>query len=224
MERRENKRNFAAVVFDMDGVIFDTERIVLECWKEVADRHHIAHIEDVCKECMGMNQEATVERFLARYGQDFPYHKLKEEMRELFFGPFYGEHLPVKAGAEELLTELRRRGIPVALATSTRQAVVLPELADAGLTEYFDQIICGDMVSHSKPHPEIFLLACGELGTAPRDTYAVEDSFNGIRAAYAGGLRPVMVPDQLEPDEEIRSLAEAVLPSLDEVQKYLLGE
>lgn len=212
---------YSAVVFDMDGVIFDTEKLVQKCWKVVADKYGIPDIEAACTECLGLNQEATVEKFLERYGRDFPYGKYKEEMRDLFFGPMYGEHLPVKLGAKELLEALQENRISTALATSTRTEPVMKELKDAGLLSYFDKIVCGDMVTHSKPHPEIFLKACEELGVRPQEAFAVEDSFNGIRAAHAGGLMPVMVPDLLEPTPEIRELLFGVFPSLVELRKYL---
>ena len=91
----------------------------------------------------------------------------------------------------------------------------------AFIIEYFDRIICGDMVSRSKPAPDIFLKACEELNVSPSDSYAIEDSYNGIRAAHAGGLHPIMVPDLLPADEEMQSLAEIVLPSLTSVMEYL---
>ena len=94
----------------------------------------------------------------------------------------------------------------------------------AGLLEYFDGIVTGDMVTRSKPEPDIFLAACRLLGTAPERTYAVEDSYNGIRAAYAGGLRPVMVPDMLPATDEMRSLAEDVEDDLFGVIAYFAGK
>lgn len=214
---------FSAVVFDMDGVILDTETLVRDSWQVVADRHHIPDIKAACMECLGMNQEATVRKFKERYGEDFPYAEYKEEMRQVFYGEMYREHLPVKKGAERLLRTLKEKKIPTALATSTGRSAVMKEMQDAGLREYFDKIICGDMVSHSKPHPEIFVRACQELGREPETVFAVEDSYNGIRAAHAGGLMPVMVPDLLEPTAEILSLVRGVFSSLDAFREYLFG-
>ncbi|MCF0133012.1 MAG: HAD family phosphatase [Blautia sp.] len=211
-----------AVVFDMDGVILDTERIVIECWQDIAEKYRIPDIETACIASLGLTAEATIRTFGQIYGEDFPYEQYKAEMRELFFGKHYGEHLPLKPGAEDILKRLKEKGIPIALASSTREAVVRKELEDAGVLQYFDKLICGDMVMHSKPHPEIFLTACKELGVNPEDTYAVEDSFNGIRSAYSGGLRTIMVPDQVQPDEEIRALSTKVCQSLYEAADYLL--
>lgn len=212
---------YKAVVFDMDGVIFDSERAVMQCWKEVASRHNIPNIEKAILACTGTTMVRTREIMLNLYGADFPYDEYARESSVIFHSRYDGGRLPMKQGVKELLTFLKERGKKIALASSTRQQVVTDELRDAGIIEYFDRIICGDMVSRSKPAPDIFLKACEELNISPSDSYAIEDSYNGIRAAHAGGLHPIMVPDLLPADEEMQSLAEIVLPSLTSVMEYL---
>lgn len=212
---------YKAVVFDMDGVIFDSERAVMQCWKEVASRHNIPNIEKAILACTGTTMVRTREIMLNLYGADFPYDEYARESSAIFHSRYDGGRLPMKPGVKELLTFLKERGKKIALASSTRQQVVTDELRDAGIIEYFDRIICGDMVSRSKPAPDIFLKACEELNISPSDSYAIEDSYNGIRAAHAGGLHPIMVPDLLPADEEMQSLAEIVLPSLTSVMEYL---
>lgn len=212
---------YKAVVFDMDGVIFDSERAVMQCWKEVASRHNIPDIEKAILACTGTTMVRTREIMLNLYGADFPYDEYARESSAIFHSRYDGGRLPMKPGVKELLTFLKERGKKIALASSTRQQVVTDELRDAGIIEYFDRIICGDMVSRSKPAPDIFLKACEELNISPSDSYAIEDSYNGIRAAHAGGLHPIMVPDLLPADEEMQSLAEIVLPSLTSVMEYL---
>lgn len=212
---------YKAVVFDMDGVIFDSERAVMQCWEEVASRHNIPNIEKAILACTGTTMVRTREIMLNLYGADFPYDEYARESSVIFHSRYDGGRLPIKQGVKELLTFLKERGKKIALASSTRQQVVTDELRDAGIIEYFDRIICGDMVSRSKPAPDIFLKACEELNISPSDSYAIEDSYNGIRAAHAGGLHPIMVPDLLPADEEMQSLAEIVLPSLTSVMEYL---
>lgn len=212
---------YNAVVFDMDGVIFDSERAVMQCWKEVASRHNIPDIEKAILACTGTTMVRTREIMLDLYGADFPYDEYARESSAIFHSRYDGGRLPMKPGVKELLTFLKERGKKIALASSTRQQVVTDELRDAGIIEYFDRIICGDMVSRSKPAPDIFLKACEELNVSPSDSYAIEDSYNGIRAAHAGGLHPIMVPDLLPADEEMQSLAEIVLPNLTSVIEYL---
>lgn len=212
---------YKAVVFDMDGVIFDSERAVMQCWKEVASRHNIPDIEKAILACTGTTMVRTREIMLNLYGADFPYDEYARESSAIFHSRYDGGRLPMKPGVKELLTFLNEHDKKIALASSTRQQVVTDELRDAGIIEYFDRIICGDMVSRSKPAPDIFLKACEELNISPLDSYAIEDSYNGIRAAHAGGLHPIMVPDLLPADEEMQSLAEIVLPSLTSVMEYL---
>lgn len=212
---------YKAVVFDMDGVIFDSERAVMQCWKEVASRHNIPDIEKAILACTGTTMVRTREIMLNLYGADFPYDEYARESSAIFHSRYDGGRLPMKPGVKELLTFLKEHDKKIALASSTRQQVVTDELRDAGVIEYFDRIICGDMVSRSKPTPDIFLKACEELNISPSDSYAIEDSYNGIRAAHAGGLHPIMVPDLLPADEEMQSLAEIVLPSLTSVMEYL---
>jgi len=212
---------YKAVVFDMDGVIFDSERAVMQCWKEVASRHNIPDIEKAILACTGTTMVRTREIMLNLYGADFPYDEYARESSAIFHSRYDGGRLPMKPGVKELLTFLKEHDKKIALASSTRQQVVTDELRDAGIIGYFDRIICGDMVSRSKPAPDIFLKACEELNVSPSDSYAIEDSYNGIRAAHAGGLHPIMVPDLLPADEEMQSLAEIVLPSLTSVMEYL---
>lgn len=212
---------YKAVVFDMDGVIFDSERAVMQCWKEVASRHNIPDIEKAILACTGTTMVRTREIMLNLYGADFPYDEYAKESSAIFHSRYDGGRLPMKPGVKELLSFLKEHGKKIALASSTRQQVVTDELRDAGIIGYFDHIICGDMVSRSKPAPDIFLKACEELNVSPSDSYAIEDSYNGIRAAHAGGLHPIMVPDLLPADEEMQSLAETILPSLTSVMEYL---
>ena len=212
---------YKAGVFDMDGVIFDSERAVMQCWKEVASRHNIPDIEKAILACTGTTMVRTREIMLNLYGADFPYDEYARESSAIFHSRYDGGRLPMKPGVKELLTFLKKHDKKIALASSTRHQVVTDELRDAEIIEYFDRIICGDMVSRSKPAPDIFLKACEALNISPSDSYAIEDSYNGIRAAHAGGLHPIMVPDLLPADEEMQSLAEIVLPSLTSVMEYL---
>ena len=214
-------KDFDAVVFDMDGVIFDSERAWMDCWLEVAGKYGIEGLEGPYLACTGTTMARTREIMLEAYGEDFPYDRYAKEAADIFYQKYDGDKLPVKAGVTEILEFLRNHQKKIALATSTRREIVVEELRTAGILDYFDEIVTGDMVKNSKPAPDIFLLACEKIGVAPEQVYAIEDSFNGIRAAANGKLRPIMVPDLRQPDEEIRNLAEAVLENLTEVIRYL---
>jgi len=127
----------------------------------------------------------------------------------------------MKPGVRQLLDDLQAAGCRIALASSTQTDIVEKELSDAGLRDYFSAVVGGDRAKRSKPNPDIFLVAAGLLGEEPENCIVIEDSFNGIRAAKAAGMTAVMVPDQLEPDEEIRALADLVLPSLLDVKEWI---
>ena len=147
---------YQAVVFDMDGVIFDTERLVIEFWKEVAKKHNIPNVEHTCIQCLGANRVRTREIFLENYGADFPYDPYRAEVTELFNTHYKGVPLPTKPGVRELLSYLQEQDIKVGLASSTAQHLVRDEIGTAGLLPYFQTLVCGDMVEHSKPAPDIF--------------------------------------------------------------------
>lgn len=212
---------YKAVIFDMDGVIFDSERLVLEGWQEIAAKYGIKGIEEVLPRCLGVNAQATREIFREYYGQDFPYDEYKKEASALFHSRYGNGKLPLKPGVKELLSYLKENGYLVGLASSTRQAIVEQEIRDAGLMPYFDNLVCGDMLKSSKPEPDIYLKACENLDVEPRMAVAVEDSYNGIRSAKRAGMVPVMVPDMVQPDEEMRSLAHKICKDLFEVKNWI---
>lgn len=213
---------YKAVVFDMDGVIFDSERLVLECWTEVAEKMGIRDMDKVYYQCIGVNMAQSKEITMKYYGPDFPYDEFRTEASRLYHMRFDNGRLPMKPGVVELLEYLKQSGYAVGLASSTRYEVVHQEIRDAGILPYFQNLTCGDMVKVSKPNPEIFLKACEALGVLPEEAIAIEDSFNGIRAAHRAGMFPVMVPDMVEPDEEMRTLAGRVDKDLFEVREWLL--
>lgn len=212
-----------AVVFDMDGVIFDSERLVIDCWRPIADKYQIKDIEKTCLACTGTNKDLTRKIMKETYGEDFPYDEYKAEVSALFHDRAKDGKLPQKPGVKELLAYLKQHDYKVAIASSTRQEIVRRELEEGGLIDFFDQIICGDMVSRSKPEPDIFLKACEALAVSPNEAYAIEDSYNGIRAAYAGGLHPVMVPDLKGPDDEMRAKTDYIFDSLVAFLDFLKG-
>ena len=128
---------------------------------------------------------------------------------------------PIKTGLFEILDYLKSKDIKIALATSTTAKSATEILTRAKVIDYFDRLICGDMVAKSKPDPEIFVTAVKELGENPKDCIALEDSINGIKSAYGAGLKPIMVPDLIEPTEEIRPMLFALCKDLTEVKKYI---
>lgn len=214
------KRNDRAVIFDMDGVIFDSERLILDCWEKVGEKRNIAGIREVGIQCIGTTNQKTEEIIYAHYGKDFPYEEYKPEVSALYREYIEESGLPVKKGVRELLTYLREEGIPIGLASSTRLAIVEEELRQAGLYHYFQVVVGGDLLKRSKPEPDIYLMACEKMEVEPRNAYAVEDSYNGIRSAYSAGMKPVMVPDILPATEEMKEKSIAIFEDLLQVMQY----
>lgn len=218
------KTTITAVIFDMDGVLFDTERMYMECWREAAEPRGLKNVDEISKACIGRTLQGTKEVFeaaKAEQGIDVSFEELHEDCSRRFKEKEEREGLPEKPGVHEILEYLKENEVPVALASSTRKAAVMEHLNRAGITAYFQKIVCGDMVDHGKPAPDIYVKACEEMGVKPEQAMAVEDSFNGIRSAHAAGLFTVMVPDQLLPTEEILTIVDKKCDSLTELQTQL---
>ncbi|MGN0401616.1 MAG: HAD family hydrolase [Acetatifactor sp.] len=211
------------VVFDMDGVLFDSERLCQDSWLVVAKESGLPGMEEIFPRCIGLNANDSRQVVLDAYGQDFDYEGFRQRASVWFWEFIEKNGLPVKTGVRELLNWLRDHKWTVGLASSTRRSSVEKCLESAGITEYFQEIITGDMVEHSKPLPDIYLLACRKLGKKPEESYAIEDSPNGIRSAHAAGMHPLMVPDMIAPDEEMRNLSERVFENLYEIIGYFSG-
>lgn len=186
---------FSAVVFDVDGTLFDTERISGQTWGELGRKYGWLTAQEDHNRVAGRNEESIWNWIRERMGADFPVGEFMRTSAELLQTRIEREGVPLKPGARELLDLLKGRGVPMALATSTDRRHTLRRLELAGLEGCFRTIITGDQVSRSKPDPEIYLLACQGLEVPPGRALAVEDSANGVRSAAAAGLRVALVPD-----------------------------
>ncbi|MDE6362924.1 MAG: HAD family phosphatase [Lachnospiraceae bacterium] len=206
----------------MYGVIFDSERAVYQCWQELAETHHLEDLDTAYRQCIGVNSAMCRKIFIAHFGADFPFDAYTAEVSKKYHDKYDHGRLPLKPGVRELLSCLKKNQYQIAIASSTRTSVVEQQIADAGLRAFFDVIVGGDMVEKSKPEPDIFLKAADLLHVLPHDAYVIEDSFNGIRAAFSAGTIPIMVPDMMEPDAEMQLKARYIFEDLFGV-KELLG-
>jgi HAD superfamily hydrolase (TIGR01509 family) len=207
----------------MDGVLIDSERLIRESWIVVGRKRHLAGIEELFSQCLGVSYEGSRIKFAERYGTDVSYDAFRNEAGNHYLG-LIREAIPVKPGVRDMLRWLRSEGWKTGLASSTRQESVLQSLSRTGLIGYFDAIICGDMVRASKPEPDIYLAACAALQEDPSRCCAVEDSKNGLIAAHSARMRAILIPDLMDPDEEMRRLASAIFPSMSAFHQWLRQE
>lgn len=191
-----------AVVFDMDGLLFDTERLCIEATDWAGEQMGIGKAGWMNYRTLGSNHQEVKRIWLAEFGPDFDYDRLSTLVGE-YTRRYLAEHpIPVKPGLYELLNCLKGRGIPLAVASSSGEGTVRRNLIQAGVLDCFDAVVCGDHIARSKPAPDIYLAACAKLGTDPARCAAVEDSRNGLWSAANAGCYPLMVPDLWQPDAQ----------------------
>lgn len=203
----------AGILFDMDGVLFDTERLAQKGWQLAAEQLGIPVSEDFLSHLRGTNVADSRALYKSWFGRD-DYDEARAIRVAYADQVIAREGVPVKPGVHALLEELRRRDIPAALASGTARDRAMGYLRSAGIDKYFASAVCGDEVLHAKPEPDIFLRAARSLGLDPRRCMVIEDSPNGIRAGHAAGCFTVMVPDLNPPTPELAQLYDACVPSL----------
>lgn len=206
-----------AVLFDMDGLMFDTERMYQKAWLQAGRQMGVPMEPEIVDRLRGRNREGCARVCREVFGEEFDFDAMRTACRALMARWIEENGLPVKPGLYELLAELERRGIPAVLATSTTRDSAWGHLQRAKVDRYFLGAVCGDEVSRSKPDPEVFVKAAALAGKDPARCMVLEDSPAGVRAGAAAGCFTVMVPDLTAPDEALRALADEILPGLKDV-------
>jgi HAD superfamily hydrolase (TIGR01509 family) len=212
-----------ALIFDMDGLLFDTERLAISTWREAGRSLGIELAEEVVLGTIGLDHVLTRSYYDRLFAGEFPYDQVEERHRELFRARIVKHGVPLKPGVEQILQEAGRLELRVALGTSSRAVYAHTMLWLAGIVDHFHVLVTRDLVQAGKPAPDIFLKAASLLHNEPEDCLVLEDSPNGIKAAQAARMRVIMVPDLIEPTEELRARCLAVYPSLIEVARSLEG-
>ena len=196
-------KSLQAVVFDMDGLMFDSERYIQTAWNQAGTMLGYGTLGDHIEKTLGFNGTKRREFFLDLCGQDFPYDEFLELYRSLYFDRVRKEGIPAKEGLHETLEVLKKLGIRMGVATSSSRENTLKNLDREQISGYFQTVITGDMIQHGKPEPDIYLEACRKLGAEPQDAIALEDAINGIKAAARAGMMPVMIPDLIKNTTEV---------------------
>ena len=194
-------KRYTGVIFDMDGVLFDSERVYQESWHEIADGMGVVRGDGWIEALSGTNGEVmcrAIEKYYHVPDGTEIMNACKRLVREKL-----SRHAPVKAGVREILDFFRARGLRIAVASSSTRAQIQSNLRLSGLEAAFDAIVSGEEVSVGKPDPEIFLRAAAALGCPPGECLVFEDSKSGVRAGHAAGCDTVMVPDLIAPSPDI---------------------
>ncbi|CAM3913621.1 Phosphorylated carbohydrates phosphatase [Vibrio aerogenes CECT 7868] len=209
-----------AVLFDMDGLLLDSERPALKNFQATCRQFGLNDFTEVYLTCIGTNLARTHEILQQAMGQVVDYPAFAQTREENYQALLAQGNVPLKPGASELLQQLQALGMPMAVATSTHRERALLKLRQTGLTGYFQTVIGGDQVTHSKPAPEIYLKAAAALNIAPADCLVLEDSANGVRAGVAAGMQVIQIPDLIQPDAQLLTLGHTVCDSLTEVPRH----
>ena len=213
-----------AVIFDMDGLMIDSERVTYnEYVKKLAQLGHHDFTEELYRNCLGKNKPGICQVFIDHYGQDFPMTEVWDDVH-VWIDESLRQYVPKKKRLVELLEYLKANNYKTIVATSSGRARVDEILKNADLTKYFDDSICGDEVTHGKPHPEIFLTACQKLDVKPEEALVLEDSEAGILAAYDGRIDVICVLDMKYPEPQFVEKVTKIVDSLDEVIDYLKAQ
>jgi len=212
------------VIFDMDGLMFDTERLTYEIINQVMTEKGYDYSLDFYKQTIGKRSVDVVSMYKEKFGDDFDYQAMKAGNMEIFWDYTAQKGVPAKKGLFDLLDYLKEKDIRIALATSTTAKSATEMLKRGKVIDYFDVLMCGDSVVNGKPDPEIFAKACENLGLTPNECMGLEDSFNGIISSSDAGLVTVMIPDLIPPTEKIKNRCYKVCNDLTEVIEILKKE
>lgn len=210
-----------AVIFDMDGLMIDSERVTFEGYQHIMSKMGKTITEDFYITLLGKPIKGIFQRFYDVYGNDFPIESVITDVHRYMAERFETEGVPLKTGLVELLKYCREKGYRTIVATSSNRNRVDTILKSADIEQYFDDSICGDEVTKGKPDPEVFLKSCMKLGVNTDEAVVLEDSEAGIQASYAAGIKVICVPDMKQPEPEYAQKTFMIVTDLNKVKYWL---
>ncbi|MBO4290555.1 MAG: HAD family phosphatase [Lachnospiraceae bacterium] len=213
-----------AVLFDMDGTLIDTEKYYRVFWPKAMAEFGYHMTDEQVLSMRSLGRPFAPAQLKAWFGEELDYYAIRARRTQMMEECLDREGISLKPGAVEILETLKKRGIIAAVATATPPERTEKYLNQTGIRKYFSQIISATQVKEGKPSPDIYLYACDQLGLSPEECLAVEDAPNGVMAAFRAGVRAVMVPDQTQPDEELKKYLYACVARLDEIEELLTFE
>lgn len=211
-----------AIIFDMDGVIFDTEMIYLKVWSDVFEKYGYQMTKEIYASVLGTGRENVKKVFLNHFGSDLPIDDMYREKDENLTKEIE-KGVPLKLGILEILEYLKENNFRIALATSAISKRAFKQLKQANIESFFNAVVCRDEVRETKPNPDIFLKAADKLMVRPEECIVIEDSSAGIEAAFKAGMLPIHVVDLKEADEKILSNSYKSFNNLNEIRNELMS-
>lgn len=212
--------NIKAVVFDMDGLMFDSERMVQQSWDIAGQQLGYGPLGFHMPDTMGTNRVDREKYFINYYGEDFPFEEFLQTYRAAYY-ELTKDGVASKEGLHEILDVLQQHEIMIGLATSSSRQHALGNLRRENIEEYFQKVITGDMVDKGKPEPDIYKKACKALGVRPEEAVALEDSINGVKSAFRAGMKVVMIPDLVKDTSQVADMIVGNERSLLDVAKII---
>jgi beta-phosphoglucomutase family hydrolase len=210
-----------AVIFDMDGVLIDSERISFKCFQEVLKDYDYEMDEKIYLKFIGRNYDGIGKVLKEEYGKDFPFEEIYKKKSNMAVEFTNKNGVKVKPDVHDLIDYLNSKNYKIAVATSTRRERALELLEEARIKDKVNYVVCGDQVEHSKPNPEIFLKAAKGLEVKPENCMVIEDSDAGITAAHTAKMVGIHVPDMKELEDETKKLAFKICRNLIDVKEFL---
>ena len=217
IEGESSKTAVRAVIFDLDGTLTDTEVYFQRAWAEATARFGYELDREKTLALRSLGMPYVNDQLKEWFGASCRPDEIKAACHSIFNSIAAKEGVRLKPGARELLDRLKAEGYIIALATAGKTERAVKQLTETGVMEYFDNIVCANMVAHGKPAPDTYKYACEVLGIRPEEAIAVEDSPNGVKSAYSAGCRVIMAPELTEPDGEIGPMLYACVRSLADI-------